>query len=235
VFSYFLTFVDSNPHASLSAGDRADLEQLIRCIPGLVRAHLLSPARARDPYIDDGPAPLLTTQLYFENLQALEEAAGRHGLLQTLVTATPPGLAHAQVFQQAMWTRSFPVSEPIGTPPDPGHSCSFLVHYPGQPHDLNEWLGYYMSHHVPLMCRFPEIRAVEVYTRVDWVDALPWRREQHFQRNKIVFDSAAALERALHSPVREQMKADRASFPSFSGGNVHHALATQTIVGLPRG
>jgi uncharacterized protein (TIGR02118 family) len=228
VFSHFVTFIDPDPRAQLSEDDRAAVSQLILRIPGLARAHLLSPTIARDPYIDDGPAPLLTIQLYFERLETLEEAAGPHGALQGLV---PPSLAQARIFQQVMWTRFFPVSEPIGTPPGPPHSCSFLVHYPGEPENLNEWLSYYMSHHVPLMCRFPGIRAVEVHTRVDWVDALPWQREHHFQRNKIVFDSAAALERALHSPVREQMKADRASFPAFSGGNVHHSLATQTIVG----
>jgi uncharacterized protein (TIGR02118 family) len=233
VFSHFVTFIDPDPRAQLSAPDRAAVTHLIRRIPGLARAHLLSPAIARDPYFDDGPAPLLTLQLYFERLETLEEAAGPHGALQALVAAIPPGLAPARVFQQVTWTRFFPVSEPIGTPPDPRHSCSFLVHYPGAPDSLNEWLSYYMSHHVPLICRFPGVRAVEVHTRVDWVDALPWRREQHFQRNKIVFDSAAALERALHSPVREQMKADRASFPPFSGGNVHHPLATETIVGVP--
>jgi uncharacterized protein (TIGR02118 family) len=222
VFSYFVTFIDADPQALLSADDRAALTRLVRRIPGLVCAQLLSPAAARDPYIDDGPAPMLTLQLYFERLEALEAAAG------TLAAGIPPGLARAQVFHQAMWTRFFPVPEPIDTP---RHSCSFLVHYPGEPESLNEWLRYYMSHHVPLMCRFHGVRAVEVYTRVDWVDVLPWRRVHHFQRNKIVFDSAAALERALHSPVREQMKADRASFPAFSGGNAHYALATQTIVG----
>jgi hypothetical protein len=43
------------------------------------------------------------------------------------------------------------------------------------------------------------------------------------------FDSAAALEQALHSPTRQEMKADREHFPPFAGGNVHHPMETETI------
>lgn len=231
MFSHFVTFSDPNPQARFADSDRAALAALIAKIRGLVRAHLLSPAAARDPYIDDGPAPLLTIQLDFERLEALEEAAGAGGALGNLARTPPPSLWRARVSQQAMLARSFPPSTATAPPFAGQSSCSFLVHYPGEPEDFNEWLTHYLRHHVPLMCRFPEVRAVEVYTRVDWIDALPWPRVHHFQRNKIVFDSAAALEQALHSPVRELMKLDRARFPAFTGGNVHHPLATQTIVG----
>jgi uncharacterized protein (TIGR02118 family) len=226
VFSYFITCIDPNPQTQLTASDRIALARLLQSIPGLARAHLFTPTPARDRYIDDGPAPMLTLQLYFERLDALETAAGADGALQALASALPSA---ARVSQQVMWTRAFPVAQPPGSQPAGRPSCSFLVHYPGEAQDLNTWLTHYLCHHVPLMCRFPDVRAVEVYTRVDWIDALPWDREHHFQRNKIVFDSAAALEQALHSPVREQMKADRASFPPFSGGNVHHPFATETV------
>jgi uncharacterized protein (TIGR02118 family) len=231
MFSHFLTFIHPDPLARLADTDYAELAAFMRNIRGLVRAHLMIPVVARDRYIDDGPAPLLTLQLCFERLETLESAGGSDGELRALSASLPTSLAQAQVFQQAMWTRSYEVCGPA-MPQEPGRrSCSFLVHYPGEPESLNEWLTYYLRSHVPLMCRFPGIRAVEVYTRVDWIDALPWQRVHHFQRNKIVFDSAAALEQALHSPVREQMKADRGQFPPFSGGNVHFPLATETVIG----
>ena len=43
------------------------------------------------------------------------------------------------------------------------------------------------------MARFPGIRQIEICTRIDWCGFLPWRRVDHMQRNKVVFDSAAAL------------------------------------------
>jgi uncharacterized protein (TIGR02118 family) len=231
VFSYFLTFVDPDPDARLADNDREKLATLIRRIPGLARAHLLVPAVARDRYIDDGPPPLLTIQLYFERLEELEQAAAARGALQALPGTLPPSLSRTQASQQVMWTRRYPTPPLPTTQPPDQRSCSFLVHYPGEPRDLNEWLTYYLNHHPPIMRRFPGLRELEIHTRVDWIDALPWQRVHHFQRNKIVFDSAEALERALHSPVRDEMKADRGHFPPFTGGNVHHPMATETVLG----
>ena len=230
MFSHFITFSHPNPSARLSDADGLELGACIRSIRELTHAHLLTPVVARDPYIDDGQPPMLTLQLCFEQLEALEQAASAraHGELWRLSQSVPASLAGAEVTQQVMLTRSYPV--PTCAPEvTQDSSCSFLVHYPGEPRNLSEWLTYYVESHVPLMCRFPAVRAVEMYTRVDWIDHLPWQRVNHFQRNKIVFDSPLALESALHSPVREQMKADRAHFPPFSGGNVHFPFTTETI------
>ena len=77
--------------------------------------------------------------------------------------------------------------------------------------------------------RFPGIREIEVCTRVDWCGFLPWRRVDYMQRNKVVFDSPAALTAALNSPVREEMRADFKLFPPFSGENAHFPVATREI------
>src|SRR5262249_24408079 len=231
VFSHFLTFIDPDPAARLGTDDRETLSALIRNIPGLARAHLHCPALLRDRYFDDGPPPMLTMQLYFQQLEALEEAASAEGALLILTRANPTSLARAQVFQQVMWTRHYGTPSRETVQPEQRQSCSFLTHYPGQPLDLNHWLSHYLHRHVPIMRLFPAIREIEIHTRVDWVDALPWPRVEPFQRNKIVFDSSDALEQALHSPVREQMRTDRALFPPFRGGNVHHAFATETLIG----
>ena len=78
--------------------------------------------------------------------------------------------------------------------------------------------------------RLPGVREVELYTPLDWPSALPWRRARHFQRNKVVFDDAAALTAALHSPIRHEMRADFHRFPRFHGRVVHHPMATRVIV-----
>jgi hypothetical protein len=46
------------------------------------------------------------------------------------------------------------------------------------------------------------------------------------QRNKVVFADAKGLSAALRSPVINDMRADFHRFPPFSGGNVHHPMAT---------
>jgi len=49
------------------------------------------------------------------------------------------------------------------------------------------------------------------------------------QRNKVAFDSADALTRALNSPVRHEMRADFKTFPRFSGPNTHYAMTTRLL------
>jgi hypothetical protein len=229
MFCHFMTFIHSDAKARLSSEDRARVATLIRRTTGLARAQLFTPAAARDRYIDDGPPPMLMLQLYFQRLEVLEDAAGADGTLQELAGAMPPSLADTAVTHQVMWARSFPTPAPLAWSSPERRSCSFLVHYPGEADDLNQWHAYYLQHHPQIMFRFPGIREIEIYTRVDWIDALPWQRVHYFQRNKIAFDSATALEQALHSPARQEMKSDRERFPPFSGGNVHHPMETETI------
>ena len=228
MFSLFLTFIDPDANARLARDDREHLVALIRRIPGLARAHLLSPAPARDRYFDDGPPPMLTIQLYFERLETLEEAAGAHGTLQSLARSMPPSLGQAAGFQQVMWTRPYPT--PASPAPPRGHSsCSYLVHYPGPAEDMNAWNLHYLEHHPSIMRTFPDVRQIEIYTRIDWVDRLPSQRVEHMQRNKLVFDSPQALAHALGSDVIKRMRADFVQFPPFAGGNKHFPMLTRTV------
>jgi hypothetical protein len=49
------------------------------------------------------------------------------------------------------------------------------------------------------------------------------------QRNKVVFDSPAALTAALNSPVRHEMRAAFARFPAFTGPITHFPMATMIV------
>jgi hypothetical protein len=155
----------------------------------------------------------------------------RSGQLGALTSpAEFPAFAAAEIVQQAMIVRSFAVPDPaFKTPPGEPH-CTYLVSYEGEAEDLNAWHAHYLEHHTTHMASFPDIRELEVYTRLDWVSLQPWRRVNFMQRNKVVFDDAAALDRALHSPVRHAMRADFNAFPKFSGPNRHYAMATRVML-----
>lgn len=213
-----------------TADEMAKLERLLRSAPKLEKALVHSPASASDPYVKDGTPPSLVLQLYFAELPELEAAVSRNGTLGALASHGEfPVLADADVIQQAMLVRSFAVPEPaFKTPPGAPH-CTYLVSYEGEAEDLNAWHAHYLGSHIAHMATFPDIRELEVYTRLDWVSLQPWRRANFMQRNKVVFDSAAALDRALHSPVRHAMRADFNAFPKFSGPNRHYAMATRML------
>jgi hypothetical protein len=205
--------------------------EALAATPHLQRAHLFTPEVARDLYFDDGPSPILAFQLYFSRLEHLEAAIGEGGNIHGVGARAWPSLEGATVTHQAMWTRPFPVPEANRRVSPVPCSCSYLVHYPGAAEDFNVWLRYYLSHHPQIMYFFPGVREIEIFTRMDWCDAMPWQRVEYMQRNKLVFDSAAALTEALNSPVRHDMHADRLQFPPFTGSNLHFPMETATFVG----
>ena len=216
-FCHFLTVMAGEGNWAMDADHVA---RLLGAIDGLRHAVAMAPAGARDLYYDDGPAPVGMLQLHYDRLEDLE--AGANGALARLPEVLGRGVS---LRHQAMVCRSFAVPETRRA----ATGCAYMVHYWGQPRDANAWHRHYLAHHVPVMTRFPGLRSLEIYTPVEWVDDLDWPREAHFQRNRILFDSEAVLEHTLHSPVRDEMKADRAQFPAFDGGSGHFAMKTMTL------
>ncbi len=199
------------------APDIAKIEGLIGTIPGLGHALIHTPSTTSDPYLHDGAPPALAVQLYYPSLAALEAASHAD---------SPVAAFGGTPTQQAMLVRRFPVPDPDFT--GPGRT-TYLVTYEGVAEDPFAWLGYYIAHHPPIMARFPGIRQIEIYTRLDWLDELPFPRVAHLQRNKVVFDSPAALTAALNSPVRHDMRADFHKFPPYTGGNTHFPMETREV------
>ena len=229
MIAYFLSF--TRPDATLAPADRARLVGLLQHTPGLAKALVFTPAKAHDPYLDDGPAPALMLECYFPTIVGLEASLEQAGHFAALASpGLMPSLAGAEVTQQAMLARQFPVPDPVFRTPSGAQACTYVVAYEGMADDLNRWLSHYIAHHPPIMARFPAIRAVEVCTRIDWCSALPWTRVHHMQRNSVAFDDAAALHAALNSPVRDEMRADFHTFPPFSGRASHYPMATQTVI-----
>ena len=218
---------------SVGAGEMAKLERILLATPKLLKALVHTSASAEDPYVKDEQVPQLVLQLYFAELPELEAALSRDGHIRVLATRDEfPGLADADVTQQAMLVRTFAVPESTFERASGEPYCTYLVSYEGEAEDLNAWLDHYLQKHTRHMACFPGIRELEVYTRLDWVGLLPWPRVNFMQRNKVAFDSADALTQALHSPVRHEMRADYKAFPSFTGPNRHYAMATRVL--LPR-
>lgn len=223
-------FLSFKSGALPSSGEVAKLDRLLRSTPKLDKAVIHSAATTSDPYVKDGPSPSLVLQLYFADLPGLEAIVSQAGHLGVLSSAAEfPSLATAGIAQQAMLVRRFPVPEPkFKTPPGEPH-CTYLVSYEGEAEDLNAWHAHYLESHTQHMAMFPGIRELEIYTRLDWVSLMPWMRSNFMQRNKVVFDDTAALDRALNSPVRHDMRADFKTFPRFTGPNNHYAMATRVV------
>jgi uncharacterized protein (TIGR02118 family) len=201
MFSLFLDFSES-----------ASIDDALLAATGMCKAHVYTPQRASDPFLDDGAPPPLMVQVYFDDLMRLEEAC--RGELAQFAN---------RCVAQAMAVRSYSVPAPADS------KCTYLVAYDGPAEDENAWLAHYLAHHPALMARLPGVRELEIYTRVDWIAPPSWRRVNCMQRNKVAFDSAAALTAALNSPVRHEMRADFRRLPPFSGAVTHYPMATRIV------
>jgi uncharacterized protein (TIGR02118 family) len=231
MFTLFLTFYARDAAARASAADLARAIEIAKAVPALRRALVFTPERAADPLVEYPPPPQLAFQLYFDDIGSLEAAAASRGALQALAApGALPSVDKSEASQQAMLVRPYPVPAP-GFQTRPGAlPCSDIIHYPGKPEDLNAWLAFYFESHVPMLKRLPGIRELELYTRIDWVSALPWKKAEHFQRNKVVFDDADAAAAAFQSPIRAEMRADFLKFPPFTEGNRHNPMATREVM-----
>jgi uncharacterized protein (TIGR02118 family) len=231
-FAYLLFY--DNPkgeHLAVDPDELAAVRDIVRQTPGLSDGLIFTPESAEDLFNHDGVSPPFGLQLHFDDLGALESAVGPSGHLQALgAGGLLKSLAGARATEQAMLVRPFPVDDPaVGTPAGK-LPCSYVVHYPGPAQDLNAWMSHYIAGHPPIMRKFPGIRSIEILSRIDWCGGLQGaERVAHIQRNRILFDSARALEAALQSPVRHEMRADFHTFPPFEGGNFHFPMATETV------
>lgn len=233
-FAWFAYFRDARRPGDVDEADRADIRELCRRAKGLTRGYLFTPAAVDGPFADDEPPPRLALQLCFDGLPSLEAAIAPGGSLKALAAADAwPSLAGTAATHQAMLVRPFPVPDPPPPIASERTTCSYLVHYPGRAEDMNAWLLHYLTHHPPLMARLPGIRAIEIYTCVDWCDGMPWSRARFMQRNRIDFDSIEALAASFGSPALQAMRADFRRLPSFAGGNVHYPMHTEVF--SPRG
>lgn len=228
-FSYIVMFEFAQPASgAISSADLDTVRRLVARIPGVVRADLYCPEHVEDVFTDDGGLKGFGFQLYFDELEPLEAAIGPDGALQAIAGPDAlPSLLGAQVTQQAMVRRTVLSAEPVVAA---SGLCSFLVYYPGPALDLNAWLGHYLEHHPPVMKQIPNVREIEILTRIDWVDAMPWHRVHHMQRNRGVFDNMATLGAALQSPVRHVMQEHYEQFPSFDNGSLHYGVSTEIVL-----
>lgn len=228
-FVHILTFRSDDSALRISDADELSLRQLILASPGLDQTRFHTPSAAKDYYTDDGHSPVLVIEAYYSGLESLEANLAEGGHLSALNDLSQwPSLENCAYEHQVMISRPFPILEPASEPAD-GSQCSFLVHYPGQAEDFFKWLNYYLTHHPQIMKFFPGVRAIEIYTRIDWLDALNWPRAYYMQRNKLVFDSPEILTNALNSSVRHEMRADYEKFPPFTDENRHFAMLTTTL------
>ena len=108
-------------------------------------------------------------------------------------------------------------------------SCSYLIHYRGQPVDSAAFLEHYRRVHAPIMQRYPNIRGCFLHHAIPWVDPVSVQSDGLFLMAELKFDSIEDLNYALAAEVRQESRRDFQNFPSFEGQIRHQAVSTEIL------
>jgi uncharacterized protein (TIGR02118 family) len=181
-------------------------------------------ADAADPLVDDGPGPLLIAMLAFADEQTLAPAIASTAFTGPLVRL-PHGV---RAVGEAMECRHYPIAGAAG-PAELRASFSYVVRYHRPAEDEAAFIANYVATHPPTLARLPGIRNVMCYFPLDRGNPPGLAKPGYMLGNEVVFDDVAAFNRAMASPVRQELRAHYHAFPRFSGANTHYPMVRRRI------
>jgi len=204
---------------------------LFKAAPGLATLDLYTPERsAKDPYLHDGPGPLAMLQAGFRSVKELEAVLAGPDFRATVIAPSPAPPDKVTAVHDAMEQRFYPVAGE--TRPGPLEApISYVVRYQRPAENEAEFVAHYVEHHPQIQSRFPGIRSIMCYLPVRWSDPTPITPANYMLGNEVVFDSVEALDAALNSPVRHELREDFKRFPKFQGKNTHYAMRRTRLAG----
>jgi uncharacterized protein (TIGR02118 family) len=218
-----IAFVPPNPPA---AGEQIpEVVRQLACLPELVSLDLYTPAteETADPYVQDGAALAHLAMLAFASIEALERAS-RHESFTTAVTrGTGRMLACTAMRRTDHPIAGADAAAALSAP------FSYVVRYHRPAEDEAFFVQHYIDNHPPLLARLPGIRNVMCYLPLAWRHHAGAEAADYMLGNEVVFDSIAAFNAAMASPIRHELRAHFRQFPPFSGRNTHFAMQRRRL------
>jgi hypothetical protein len=198
-----------------------------RTLPGLLfhDRYVGTADGAKDPLVDDGPGPLLIAVLAFAHADALAQGMASAAFAAPLARL-PAGVRAAG---EAMECRHYPVAGASEAAPlRAGFSYVVRYHRPAQ--DEAAFIANYVATHPPTLACLPGIRNIMCYFPLDLPNPAGLAQAGYMLGNEVVFDDVAAFNRAMASPVRQELRAHFRAFPPFSGANTHWPMLRRRIL-----
>jgi len=204
---------------------------LFKSAAGLETLDIYEPEKSvSDPYLHDGPPPLVQLQAGFATKEALLALLASPAYRGTVVAPSPAPPDKVTAVHDAMEQHFYPVAGE--TKPGPLKApISYVVRYQRPADNEKEFGDFYTSHHPQIQARFPGIRSIMCYLPLQWSDPTPITQASYLLGNEVVFDSLEALNASLNSPVRHELREDFKRFPKFSGKNTHYPMRRTRLKG----
>lgn len=181
-----------------------------------------------DPYLNDGAGPVLIVQVSFASIADAERAMATPGLLPLLADPAGDGAAAVGAVHDFFSVHYYPVGDDAAPVPRTA-ALSFIVRYYRPVEDEAHFNRYYADHHPPIQANFPGIRNTLCYFPADWSVDMGIPPSDSFLGNEVVFDDLNALNVALNSDVRHQLREDYHTFPPFGGNVTHFAMHRRSV------
>jgi hypothetical protein len=214
--------------ASAARGWHVAAAKVWRELPGLLFHDLYVGVSegAKDPLVDDGPGPLLIAMLGFVDEPTLGRAIASAAFAKCL-ERLPDGLRLAG---EPMQCRHYAVGN-AAAPAELRAPFSYVVRYHRPAEDEAAFIANYVATHPPTLARLPAIRNVMCYFPLDRPNPPGVAKAGYMLGNEVVFEDVAAFNRAMASPVRQELRAHYHAFPPFSGANTHYPMLRTRIAG----
>ena len=183
------------------------------------------PEGAHDPFNNDGPGPLFIAMLAFASREALSEAIQSPEFALSL-GGRPAGLS----LTGSSFERHF---YPVADETEPGPLTapfSYVVRYHKPAEDEAAFIKNYVDTHPPTLGKLPGIRSVMCYFPLP-VAVNGTAAADYIIGNEVVFDSIAAFNAAMQSPVRQELRRHFREFPPFTGRNTHFPMNRTRLAG----
>lgn len=226
--AYMLVFSDNPSNGTAFRAWADTYAKQLTALPGATYVDFYTPGTVSDPYLDDGPGPLLKIQIGFATQAELETALVSDTLRAFAAERAGCPCEDVTAVHQAMEQEFFPVAgetapAPLAAP------VSYIVRYHRPAENEALFRRHYVAHHPPILGKFPGIRNVICYYPIDHSDPLGLPSADYMLGNEVVFDSFDALDASLNSPVRHELREDYKTFPPFTGRNTHFAMERRRI------
>jgi uncharacterized protein (TIGR02118 family) len=194
---------------------------------GMTTIDVYSPAAddAYDPFNDDGAGPLFIAMVAFGTRDALQ-AALETAPLGARIAEASPGLAYTCT---AFERHAYPVAGEAKPAPLRAR-FSYVVRYHKPAEDEAAFIRNYVDTHPPTLATLPGIRSVMCYFPLP-IAADGLAAADYIIGNEVAFDSVAAFNTAMQSPVRQELRRHIHEFPPFSGVNTHFPMNRTRLVG----
>jgi hypothetical protein len=223
MLSYFLCINGPASAApALLAHYQSYLADTRRIPPEAIAIRAFQPTPKKTAVFDDRGAPRLLVQVLLPSPAGMAPAFEMRAISRLAQLA----VAGCRVSHQLFELREEPLTDARGLAYGTARQSLSVRYFADDNRDrIRAFRAAYLDGHPAVLAGFPGIRRVFCYVPVQWYDPSGIAGSGSIVGNEVVFDSMAALNRALHSPAMARVRRHSQMLPRCNRRNTHFPMS----------